>query len=63
MIAHIQTTIQTVLGVVDENGDTVKQIPVTVNVGSLKPEVFASAADELLKQKAKLVEAEKTPTA
>lgn len=62
MIVHIQTTIQTVFGVVDEHGDTVQQVPVTMTLNALKPDLFEAAAKELLGQKAKLAETNQKET-
>ena len=40
---HIQTTIQTVFGVLDDDGNVAPQQPVVVNVGKLSEESFAEA--------------------
>ena len=43
IIVHIQTTIQTVFGVLDEDGNAVPQQPVTVQVHKFSPEAFGDA--------------------
>ena len=42
-IVHIQTTVQTVFGVLDGDGNAVPQQPVTVQVHRFSPETFAEA--------------------
>jgi hypothetical protein len=42
-IVHVQTTVQTVFGVLDDDGNVIPQQPVTVNVGLFKPEAFTEA--------------------
>jgi hypothetical protein len=42
-IVHIQTTIQTVFGVLDDEGNVTPQQPVVVQVGRFAPEAFAEA--------------------
>jgi hypothetical protein len=59
MIVHIQTSIQTVFGVVNEDGDTVQQVPVNLTIPALKGELFTAAVEHLVAQKAKLAEGEK----
>lgn len=42
-VVHVQTTIQTVFGVLDEDGNVIPQPPVTVPVYRFTPEAFTEA--------------------
>jgi hypothetical protein len=42
-LVHMQTTIQTVFGVVDDDGNAIPQQPVTATVGKFSSEAFAEA--------------------
>lgn len=53
MIVHIQTTVQTVFGITDEDGN-VKQVPLSIQVPLFKQELFNQVYQELSAQKTKL---------
>jgi hypothetical protein len=42
-IVHVQTTVQTVFGVLDDEGNVIPQPPVTVSVSRFSAEAFAEA--------------------
>jgi hypothetical protein len=50
-VIHVQTTIQTILGVLDENGNVIQKQPLNVEVSVLSVEAFTEAVNVLLKAK------------
>jgi hypothetical protein len=48
-VVHIQTTIQTILGVLDDNGNIIQKQPVNVEVSVLSTEAFAESARAIIK--------------
>jgi hypothetical protein len=46
-VVHVQTTVQTVFGVLDDQGNVIPQQPVTVTVGLFNPEAFAEAYEAI----------------
>lgn len=57
-VVHIQTTIQTILGVVDDQGNVVQKVPVNLEVQKLEEQLFRDAALHILSAKEQLVESE-----
>jgi hypothetical protein len=52
-IVHIQTTIQAVFGVLDDDGNAIPQQPVTVQVTRFSPEAFGEAYGTIAAQRDK----------
>jgi hypothetical protein len=42
-LVHVQTTVQTVFGLLDDDGNVIPQQPVTVQVQRFAPEAFTDA--------------------
>lgn len=57
-VVHVQTTIQTILGVVDDEGNVIQKVPVNLEVQKLEEQLFRDAVAHLLSAKAKLAESE-----
>lgn len=55
-IIHVQTTVQTVFGQLDEEGNVVATFPVNLQIQKLEPAAFAAAHEHLLKTKAQLTQ-------
>lgn len=53
-VVHIQTVVQSVFGLVDEEGNVLEKKTAQAEIPVLKPEAFASVVDELLAVKQKL---------
>lgn len=53
-IVHIQTTMQTILGKLDENGDVIEKIPLSIEVPKLTLEAFEQALKQLIEAREKL---------
>lgn len=47
-IIHIQTTVQAVFGVLDDNNDVVSKQPVSFEIGRLNEASFQEALDQLV---------------
>jgi len=47
-IIHIQTTIQAVFGVLDDNGDVISKQPVNFELNKLNEAAFQEALDQLV---------------
>ena len=50
-VIHVQTTVQTILGVLDEDGNVFQKQPLNVEVSVLNVEAFTEAVNALLKAK------------
>jgi hypothetical protein len=46
-IIHIQTTVQAVFGVLDDNGDVISKQPVSIEISRLNQASFQEALDQL----------------
>ena len=57
IIVHIQTTIQTVFGVLDEDGNAIPQEPVTVRVDRFSADAFTEAQQVIAQARDKAAEA------
>ncbi|MCO6459281.1 MAG: hypothetical protein J5I93_28560 [Pirellulaceae bacterium] len=55
-VIHLQTTVQTIFGKLDEHGNVTQKIPVNIEVNQLTEETFAKLAQELSKTWGKLKE-------
>lgn len=55
-IVHVQTNIQTILGVLDDDGNVVQKQPLNVEVGVLSINAFTEAVNALLKAKSEAQE-------
>lgn len=42
-LVHVQTTVQTVFGLLDDEGNVIAQQPIVASVAQFKPEGFAEA--------------------
>lgn len=47
-IIHIGTQIQTIFGLLDDNGNVVKQLPINANLTQLTQEIFQDVLKKLL---------------
>ncbi len=47
MVIHVRTVVQTTFGIVDEAGNLVQTIPVTIEMPAPSPEAFAEACAHL----------------
>jgi hypothetical protein len=56
MLVHIQSTLQTTFGRVDENGDVVEQFPYQLTILTLNEESFQEALKKILEVRQKLRE-------
>lgn len=54
-VIHIITNIQTIFGRLDEEGNVVENVPVTLQINNLRDETFLEAAVELRRQREILV--------
>jgi len=55
-VVHIQTTVQTTFGVLDDEGNAIPQQPVTVQVHKFSAEAFAEAQKAIAAERDKTVE-------
>ena len=55
MIVHVQTSLNTIFGLSDDEGNVVEQFPVQLAINSLKPELFAEACKRLLANRDELI--------
>jgi hypothetical protein len=56
MIVHIETRVQTLFGVLDDNGNIVNKQPVTLEISELQAERFRHAYDYISNFKARYAE-------
>jgi hypothetical protein len=56
MVVHVQTTLQTIFGVLDDQGNVVQKVPVNLEIQKLDPALFHEACNHLLASKVKLEE-------
>lgn len=55
-IVHLETTIQTIFGLVDEDGDVIKKQPVTLSLSKLNKDSFEKSLESLQDAKNQLIE-------
>lgn len=55
-IIHIQSTLQTVFGVLDDKDNVVQQIPLSITLAELSDATAIVAVDKLIEERAKLKE-------
>jgi hypothetical protein len=53
-VVHIQTVVQTVFGIVDDEGNVIQKVPLSAELPAFKPELLNELAAQMAEVKAKL---------